>query len=176
MGKKENPVKSDWYSQIEEDLKYFGLDHFSMDQIAKMSDTLFKKFVKESCKKKALEHLLREKESLSKIKNNYYTNLKMQTYLSSSKLTIRQKKIMFKLRTRMTKVGYNYGKKVLCPLCLNHEDSQEEMLECVILKLQCKELYQKNDEKYDDFFPQILTKYTKYRKFSKSASRRGMKC
>ena len=64
----------------------------------------------------------------------------------------------------MTKVGYNFGKKVLCPLCLNHEDSQEEMLECVILKLQCKELYQKNDEKYDDVFSADINKIYKISK------------
>ena len=158
---KENPVKNDWYSQIEEDLKEFGLNHFSMEQIAKMSENLFKKFVKESCKRKAFEYLLSEKENLSKLENNCYSNLKIQNYLSSPNLTIRQKKIMFKLRTRMTKVGYNFGKKVLCPLCLNHEDNQEEMLECVILKLQCKELYQKDDEKYDDVFSADINKISK---------------
>ena len=43
---KENPVKNDWFSQIEEDLKDFQLDHFSLDQISKMSKNVFKKFVK----------------------------------------------------------------------------------------------------------------------------------
>ena len=82
----------------------------------------------------------------------------MQNYLSSTNLTLRQKKIIFKLRTKMVKVGYNYGKKVLCPLCMMHKDSQEEMLEFIILKIRCKELYQRRDERYDDIFSSDMNK------------------
>ena len=76
----------------------------------------------------------------------------MQNYLVNKNLTLRQKKLLFKLRTKMTKVGYNFGQKTLCPLCKLHEDSQERILECIILKIKCKELYQQKDEKYEDIF------------------------
>ena len=90
-----------------------------------------------------------------------YSALKMQNYFRSSNLTIREKKLLFKLRTGMTKVGNNYGKKSLCPLCMSHEDNQEKMLECVILKLQCKELQQISDEKYEDIFSLDINKISK---------------
>ena len=83
---KKNPVKNDWWLQVEQDLKEFELDHFTLDQIANMSKTLFKKFVKESCKKKAMEFLLKEKESLSKLENLNYTSLSMQKYLQSNNI------------------------------------------------------------------------------------------
>ena len=64
-----NPVKNDWWLQVKEDLKEFQLDH---RQIGHMSKYLFKKFVKKSCREKALQFLLKEKESLSKLDNNLY--------------------------------------------------------------------------------------------------------
>ena len=132
---KSNPVKNDWCMKIEKDLSEFKLDHFTLDQIGKMSKRLFKKFVKQSCKKKAFEDLMKEKEDLSKIKNNLYVSLEMQTYLTNKKMTLRQKKLFFKLKTRMTKVGFNFGRKVMCPLCQLHEDNQEGILDCIISPL-----------------------------------------
>ena len=35
------------------------------------------------------------------------------------------------------------------------------MLNCVILKIRCKELYQKGDEKYDDIFSSDMSKIKK---------------
>ena len=76
----------------------------------------------------------------------------MQSYLKNKRITIRQKKLLFRLKTRMVKVGYNYGRKVVCPLCGLHNDDQSGLLECVILKMNCKELYNKKNEKYEDIF------------------------
>ena len=155
---KENPIKNDWFSQVEEDIKEFQLDHFSLDQIGKMSKYLFKKFVKTACKKKAFEDLLKEKEKLSKMENNNYCTFQMQKYFTSSNISLRQKKLIFKLRSKMAKVGYNYGQKISCPLCKLHEDNQDNLLECIILKMRCKELYMLKDEKYDDIFSSNLNK------------------
>ena len=47
-----NPVKNDWCLQVDKDLKDFKLDHFSLDQIEKISKNLFKKFVKDASPKK----------------------------------------------------------------------------------------------------------------------------
>ena len=58
-------------------------------------------------------------------------------------------------------MGFNYGRKVLCPLCKLHEDNQEGVLNCVVIKLNCKELYAKKDEKYEDIFSSDLEKLNK---------------
>ena len=138
--------------KVEQDLKEFQLDHFILEQIGSMSKYLFKKLIKKSCREKALQFLLKEKESLSKLENNSYNCLEMQSYLKNKRITIRQKKLLFRLKTRMVKVGYNYGRKVVCPLCGLHNDDQSGLLECVILKMNCKELYNKKNEKYEDIF------------------------
>ena len=82
----------------------------------------------------------------------------MQSYLKSKELTIRQKKLLFRLKTRMVKVGFNYGRKVLCPLCYQHNDDQQGLLECVILKMNCKALYNIKDENYEHIFSKNIDK------------------
>ena len=67
---------------------------------------------------------------MSKIKLLKYYELALQPYLTSSKITTRQKKCLFQFRTRMTSVGYNYGNKTVCPLCHIGKDDQEH-LHCI---------------------------------------------
>ena len=50
----------------------------------------------------------------------------------------------------MVKVGHNYGRKVLCPLCQLHNDDQQGLLDCVVLKINCKELYNRKNETYEN--------------------------
>ena len=145
-------MKNDWWLQVEQDLKEFQLDHFTLEQIEKMSKYLFKKFVKESCRKIAFQFLINEKDKLSKLDHVSYHQLEMQTYLKSKDMTIRQKKLLFRLKTKMVKVGHNYGKKILCPLCQLHNDDQQGLLECVLLKINCKELYNRTNENYEHIF------------------------
>ena len=80
----------------------------------------------------------------------------MQNYLKDKIITTRQKKLLFRLRARMVKVGYNFGRKILCPLCGLHSDDQKGLLECMILKINCKELYMKKNEKYEDIFSENI--------------------
>ena len=42
-----------------------------------------------------------------------------------------------------------------------HEDNQEGVLDCLILKLKCKELYMKNEEQYNDIFSDNINKISK---------------
>ena len=114
--------------------------------------------MKDACKSKAFDDLIKEKENLSKLDNNSYVTLEMQHYLAAKNLTLRQKKLIFKLKCRMTKVGYNFGQKRLCPLCSLHIDDQKEMLNCIVLKIESKELYNIKDEKYEDIFSNNITK------------------
>ena len=67
---------------------------------------------------------------LKKIKNIPYKQLTVQDYLESEKIFTHRKKILFKVRTNMINVNYNYGKKVACPICLVEEDTQNHLIEC----------------------------------------------
>ena len=74
---------------------------------------------------------------------------------------------MFRIRTRMFKVGYNFGRKVLCPLCRMHQDNQEGLLECIIIKLNCRELYENKDVKCEDIFSSNMSKLNSVTKLLK---------
>ena len=54
----------------------------------------------------------------------------------------------------MINVGNNYGKKVKCPICklIKEDDTQEHLFKCVILKLKCPDLFNIQEETYNDIF------------------------
>ena len=134
-----------------EDLSDFGMDYLELKDIKKMSKYKFKKLLKIKCRDAALKYLTENNENKSKMQNlNYYT-LELQDYLKSDKISTTKKKILFKFRTRMVNVGHNYGNKKCCPLCKIEEDTQKHMLECIIMKLNCTEIYHSNSN-YNDIF------------------------
>ena len=59
-----------------------------------------------------------------------YSELKMQSYLKTKNISTAEKKILYKFRTRMIRVNYNFGLKILCPLCLKENDTQEHLFTC----------------------------------------------
>ena len=70
-------------------------------------------------------------ELMKKIKSiTYKKKLEMQNYLKTYKIFTHRKKLLFKIRTKMLNVGQNYGKAVLCPLCLNEKDNQSHLTKC----------------------------------------------
>ena len=59
----------------------------------------------------------------------------------------------------MLKVKWNFGEKVLCPLCNLHEDKQEYLLECVMIKIRSPDIVaNKNKCKYADIFSSNVEK------------------
>ena len=92
-----------------------------------------KKLVSEKIRETAFIDLNNEREKLSKVNTRSYTELNMQPYLASSKLPTRLKQLFFKWRTRMVKVGWNFGVKSKCPLCMDAEDKQDHLLNCTKL-------------------------------------------
>ena len=109
-----------------------------------MKKEAFKGLIDEKIKKVIMIDLNIEKEKRSKIKNLEYKELKTQEYLLS-KINIRRKKLIFKLRTRMIETPENFGKQVLCKLCGIEWDTQTHVIECIILKLKYPQILEVND-------------------------------
>ena len=83
----------------------------------------------------------------------------MQPYLKSNKINLRKKKILFKARTRMLNVKWNFGDKTLCPVCELESDQQEHLLQCFFIKLKCTSILEnKNNCRYEDIFSKDLKK------------------
>ena len=65
--------------------------------------------------------------------NLNYSEIKMQSYLTSDKINPAQKRTIFKFRTRMERFGeiFRAGTTLaICPLCKLHYDNQELSLMC----------------------------------------------
>ena len=101
---------------------------------------------------KAFKYLISEikNRQLSKLKNLHYTQLKLQDYLCGSGDSTKLKKFAFLLRSRMVKVGHNYGKMDLCPICNNGNNDQRHPLECVLLKMVTPEIMDKSSNYHYD--------------------------
>ena len=100
----------------------------------------------------------------------------MQSYLKSNKISSKEAKILFKIRTNMLEVKINYKRKfsqaeqisnndLLCPLGDNHLDSEENILKCENLKtdndsdLKFSDLFSKDEEKVAKTLKQFYKKW-----------------
>ena len=93
----------------------------------------------------------------------------MQTYLKCKELTIKQKKVIFKARTGMLPVGFNFGGKNLCSLCELSDDTEKHLIECVVLKMNCSDLMEISDTAYSDVYSSSIDKVSKIAKLLSSA-------
>ena len=102
-----NPVKNDWSGIVRQDLEDFGID-YTFQQNQRISQTTFKTLIKEQMNLKALESLNAIKQDKSKLNKLNYKELKLQEYLTSSNMSIRQKKLAFQTRTHMLRTASNF--------------------------------------------------------------------
>ena len=168
---KDEPVKNDWFSTVIKDLEEFGLEYMDIEDIKNFTKEEWKKIVKEKCKESSLKYLLDGNQEMSKIKHLKYYDLAIQPYLTSTKISTRRKKYLFQFRTRMTSVGYNYGNKVVCPLCQLGKDDQEHLFNCIIMKINSKEIYNITDEKHEAIYSMNIDILINISKICESAIR-----
>ena len=128
------PAKGDWCQVVREDLNDIGLTELSFDCIKEMNKAELKNLVNDHISSSAFDELQSEKVKLSKMTSLTYDKLEIQPYLTDPTLSTREKLLMFRWRMRMIKVGWNYGKKEKCPLCLQADDTQNHLLDCKRLK------------------------------------------
>ena len=90
--------------------------------------------------------------------DNLHLDSKMQKYLRSDELTLRQKKLLFLLRSKMLKIKANFSafhkNNLTCSLCMDprSEESEIHLLSCPTLK-QDKVLSEEMTQvKYKDVF------------------------
>ena len=127
----EQPCRGDWYTVVMEDMDSLNLG-LTLEDMAGMSKHVLRNQVKKKLEVAALTLLNDKKKTLSKMSNLEYQSLTVQPYLTSSTTSTRLKRLQFKWRTHMIKVGWNYGNKVKCPLCKlsEAEDTQAHLLVC----------------------------------------------
>ena len=109
----------------------------SIDKIKSMSRYSYKKLVIKRAREFESNIFLEIKATKSKMKNLIYPSLELQDYLLLKDMNASQSKALFKFCLRMPPYGENFkggSEKVLCPLCGNHPDDQEESFKCEKMK------------------------------------------
>ena len=134
-----------------------------------MTKDKFKSIVKEAMTNVAYRYVCSEKEKLSKMTALKYPELKLQNYLKSADISLRQKKILYQFRTRSFKCGDNMGdKSTKCSMCKIAPDKQQHYFECANIKTECPELQL---VVYDDIFSESEEKVTNVSKVLEKVSR-----
>ena len=130
-----NPTRGDWTELVKQDLKDFGLKE-DITSLKKTKRNTFKRMVKSKSREYAFKELMisiAKRDGHSKLKNIKYTKLKMQDYLKDGKNRLEDTLNIFKFRTHMADFGENFkagADVVICPLCMDHEDSQSQSFKC----------------------------------------------
>ena len=117
----------------------------------------FKVLVKNKVRNAAHTYLIEKKEKLSKLAN-LSSDYTFKDYLGSHRLSITEKQLLFKLRTRMIDVKANYPNlyksDLVCSLCdSNSIENQQHVLVCPSLivhsstKIQYTDIFSDNTEK-----------------------------
>ena len=131
-----NPTRGDWSELVKKDLDDFKISK-DLENISHMSNQPFKKLVKKEAKEYAFEKLSSMKDGHSKMENLQYTEIKMQEYMKSKNIKLKEALNIFQARTRMAKFGENYragADYVMCPLCSEDLDNLKHSFQCKILK------------------------------------------
>ena len=129
------PCKDDWTLTVTKDLKDFGISG-KFENIRSISSNSFKRLVKVKTKEYTLNFLLNMKAKHTKMDDLAYTELKMQKYLKSEEIPVKEAKNLFKFRTRSALFKANFGDRYEskgCPLCFVQVDTQVHSTQCQIV-------------------------------------------
>jgi hypothetical protein len=132
------PTEGCWISEVQGVLKSCEIE-YTEEQIKKMSKFKFKRIIKEKIQLKVISYLVTLQNKHTK-SENLHLDSKMQEYLTSNELSLSQKKLLFKLRSKMLKIRSNFsafhGNFTTCSLCEDpsYEETETHLLNCSYLK------------------------------------------
>lgn len=166
-----SPVKNDWSTQVEQDLKYCKID-FTEEEIKSMKKSKFKKIVQDSIKSTGIEYLLSLKAKHSK-SDGLKPNLSIQKYLSVSELTVDEKQLLFQFRTRTFNCRENfknkYGSDLTCFACKGEDTQQHLLNNCTV-----SAGINTDDCDYEDIFGPVQKQIKICKVLKKIASKRNL--
>ena len=140
VAQKNSPVTGDWCNLVESDKIELGIS-LTDNELQTISKTGFKNIVKKKIQSKYLSFLNELKVKHSKSENLECSTIKMAEYLQSGKFTTREKRLLFKLRSRTVEVKGNFPgqfKDLVCRCCNLAQETQSHLLQCkeLVSKLQ----------------------------------------
>ena len=127
--------------EVKNDLIVFVISNFSVEYFSRFSKNEFKRLINVKCKIAAFSHLLNEKANKKKGNCIRYDKFEMQNYLKrDSGISPLEAKRIFSLRSHSLDLAENYSRnytsKACIKKCLNGQDSQAHLYECLSLQNQ----------------------------------------
>ena len=156
----EFPTKGDWISGVKDIMKKCDII-LSDEEIRGMTKLKFKHIVKEKLQIKVMAYLIALQNKHTK-SENLQCESKMQEYLTSSNLSISEKQLLFKLRSKMLKIKANYSSiykgNLSCSLCLDKQaiENESHLLSCIIVN----QNVETKNVKYEDVFENVTKQKT----------------
>ena len=144
----EFPTEGRWTSEVQGVLKSCNITYTS-DQISKITNT--------KIQSKVLLYLVTLQNKHTKSEKLHLEN-KMQPYLRTNELSIREKNFLFILRSKMLKLKANfpsmYGNNLVCSLCTEvvTVESESHLLNCSILMENTAVAEEMKQVKHEDVF------------------------
>ena len=168
---KEYPTKNSWVSEIQGVLKTCEI-YNTEEEIKSMTKIKFKAIVKEKIQIRVMCYLIGLQNKHSKSKN-LVMGAEMQKYLCCNEMSLRNKKFLFKLRSKMLKIRANFKSKhwnnLKCTFCLGEQTTETEThLLCCPYLLKHKSLEGEIENiQYEDVFEDIPKQIKTVNVFSK---------
>ena len=133
MKQKESSVKGDWIQLLRKDLEFMKED-FSEDIILKSSKDVYNRYVKQKVKLSAFNEYLEMKQKCEKkLGNLKYTDLSIQPYIVSNRISIEEKQLLFSLRSKCYPAKMNFRKQykgnLKCSFQCPDEETQSHIFE-----------------------------------------------
>ena len=124
-------MKGDWVSTCLSDLLELEIKE-TLEEIKSMSAYKFKNLLKSKIEIKALEYL--ERKRGSKGQEIVYRKLEMSEYLLpfNSKLNIEEKRRLFEMRNKMSRIPIHFGNKEAKCLC-GEEENMPHIYSCKLI-------------------------------------------
>ena len=135
---KNHETSKDWVSTVRRDLREIQID-LSFEEIKLLKKQEFKKIIKQKIETNAKKKLEEKKSNHSKVMNLKHGYFGIQKYLKQSKMqiSVEERQLIFKLRSRVTNVRMNYKgmyEEWSCQVCHEENETQEHILqECKIM-------------------------------------------
>ena len=157
-----NPTRGDWVSSCFKDLQYLNIN-LSIEEIQLMKKPEFRKMLKTSIEKKALQYLLEKRGSKSC--EIQYRNMKMAEYLSPNyeQLSLNDQRYIFAIRNRMIEIEHNFRKQLLEEKCICGEEiTRQHIYSCQNFDINIEYLpYERIFEEHVNIQKQIYLRFKK---------------
>ena len=132
------PTHGDFSELVQKDFKMIE-EPFDETKVCNMSKEKFKRLVKVKIRKAAFDHLIKLKNTHSKVKDIKYQKLETQTYMKSSIFSNEEVNILHALRSRSVNCKINYRNlyredDLLCKLCVAKTCTQEHIMQCKVIQ------------------------------------------